>query len=148
MPDSTPAWYRPIQHPPLLLHIKEGHCICIPQQQTACASVENVVTVWSLHFFGYFILQIFNHNLTINNSTNQYSWFSLQLPSELGHFEENGENQHVMYKKNMSHFVSWYYDINLSLIEKLYTQSPLRVQVSSHKQFEKDSLLLLTDPPY
>ena len=53
-----------------------------------------------------------------------------------------------MYKENMSHFVSWHYDINLSLIEKLYTQSPLRVQVSSHKQFEKDSLLLLTDPPY
>jgi len=48
---------------PLLLDVKQSDGVSVLQQQAACAGVEDVVTVGSLHLLGDLILQVLYHNL-------------------------------------------------------------------------------------
>lgn len=51
---------------PLLLDIKECDGICIPKQEVASASVEDLITVGHLDFFSDLILQILYQKLKMS----------------------------------------------------------------------------------
>ena len=48
-------------HVPLLLHVKESHCIRISEKKHAGAGIEDLVTVGRRDLLGHLVLQVLHH---------------------------------------------------------------------------------------